>query len=964
MPSIGVLGPLVVVGDDGAPISLRGGRPRLLLALLVTRRGRAVAADELVEALWGADLPAHPGAALQSQVHRLRRQLGPAGAWVATEGSGYRLACPPEQVDAVRFEQLVAWALARADEPDVALRDLEEAFGLWRGRAYADVGDHDDLRVEAVRLEELRAEAAEFRAELLLATGRLPAASRVAEELAIEHPYRERPVAVGMRALSGQGRHVDALRAYDAFRRRLGEDLGIEPSPELRALEGDLLRHLTPLPPAIGLPGNSFVGREVDLADAAALVERARLVTFTGPGGVGKTRLAAHVAARVAGRFPDGVYRCELAPLHDPQAVAGAVASALQVEERGGRRLIDRVVEYLQPKEALLLLDNCEHVLDGVSEVIASVLSGTPQVVVFATSRRRLGVEGEHLYSVRPLPVPAAEDDTAPAVTLFLDRATGVRRELDRSEDDLVAVRELCRRLDGLPLAVELAAARSRTHTPAEILAEVGERLDRLADTGRRLDRHRSMDAAMSWSYQLLRSMEQAMFRQVSVFAGGWTASAAAHLVDGPSSEAGDALTALVDHSLVTVATSGGHTRFSMLEPIRQYAEGRLHAEGRFDAVRARHAAWAVGWIEQADARLRSPEEARWVAEIHAELANLRAAHCWGIDHDPATAVRIVAALYWYAYWYGLPEVFGWADDTVARFAATGDRHLPGAYATAAVGAWRRADFDRARALAERGIELAAAAGDPAAARFAWEALRSTELLAGNYERSLACRDEAMALARAAGDPVHEVHAHAVGAVARGYLGKVDDAAGELAAARELLDRSGNPTARALCDYVAGENRLDLAPREAIPFLQRSRDTARQVGNRFVASVAGLSAVSCAARLGDPTTTIAEYAELIEYFHRAGAWTQLWTAIRALIETLTRLGHDEPAVLLYGALGATGTGAPITGADARRLAEATAVLRARLGDETFTRLQDEGAGWGDERTAAYTLRLVSDHPSR
>ena len=332
------------------PVPLRGALPRLLLALLVARLGRSVAADDLVEALWGADLPAHPGAALQSQVHRLRRQLGTAGIWVTTEGPGYRLACPPEQVDAARFETLATRGKGRTDEPDVALRDFDEALGLWRGRAYAEVADHDHIRTEAARLEELRADAAEQRAELLLATGRRSDAARVVEDLAVEHPYRERPVAVRMRALAGEGRHADALRAYDTFRRRLGEDLGLEPSSELRTLEGDILRHLAPLPPTIGLPGNSFVGREVDLADAAALVERARLVTFTGPGGVGKTRLAAHVAARLAGRFPDGVYRCELAPLADPAAVASAVASTLQVEDRSGRRLTDRVVDYLQPK--------------------------------------------------------------------------------------------------------------------------------------------------------------------------------------------------------------------------------------------------------------------------------------------------------------------------------------------------------------------------------------------------------------------------------------------------------------------------------------------------------------------------------------------------------------------------------------------------------------------------------------
>jgi predicted ATPase len=491
----------------------------------------------------------------------------------------------------------------------------------------------------------------------------------------------------------------------------------------------------------------------------------------------------------------------------------------LQVEERVETTLIDRLVEFLSTKRLLLLLDNCEHLLDSVNELLEAILGRTTNLDVLATSRQRLGATGEQLLPVQPLPVPGDDPAASPAIALFADRAAAVRPDFALTDDNLVVVAALCRHLEGLPLALELAAARSVSWTPAEILAEVTDRAGSLADRRRRIDRHRSMSSVVAWSYDLLPPDEQAVCQRLAIFAGGWTADAASTVVardDLPGTAADEAdegdegdriilaLTALVEHSLIAAHNVVGRTRFSMLEPVRQYAEARLSSAGGADQARARHASWAVAFMETADAGLRGPDEAHWATAIDAELANLRAAHQWCLAHDADRAARLAGALFWYGYWYAPSEVFGWADQTVEHFADAGQPPLTGAFATAALGAWRRGDLTRARTLALRGIETAPP-DDPTSARFAWEALRTIEGLQGNYKQALACHQQALALARQVGDRCHEAHEHIVGALALGYLGKIDQAQTELDAATRLLDASDYPSVRALCDYAAGE---------------------------------------------------------------------------------------------------------------------------------------------------------------
>jgi predicted ATPase/DNA-binding SARP family transcriptional activator len=944
-------------GVDGGTLSLRSPRQRALLAVLAARAGRSVAVDELVQALWGDEWPRHPAAALQSQVHRLRLALDHAGLTLETTNEGYRLAGPAGVLDSARFESLVEQVGCGGQAPEVGASLLFEALALWRGRAYSDVDDIDVVRVEARRLEELRAGALETRARLLLAAGRPADAAAAADAALAEHPYREGLVAACMEALARQGRHVDALRAFERFRRLLADELGLEPSADLRATEQAILAAERPPGPAVlGLPGNSFVGREKELNALDHVLGGARLVTLTGPGGVGKTRLARHLAARTAARFPDGVHLCELAPVSDPGALAGTVAATLRLEIAAGSSFLQRIVDFLHTRRVLLVLDNCEHVAEAASALVAALLTRTTDVTILATSRRRLGVEGEHVHVVTPLPT-STEEGVRAAADLFVDRAVAAGAHPPTTAGDADAVRELCRRLDGLPLAIELAAARSVTKAPDELVAEVSGHLDRLADAQRTVGRHRSIDATVSWSYDLLDEDLQRSFRALAVFAGSVNPDGLAAVLGWPPGATDAALAGLVDHSLLAAAPSPGGMRFTVLEPVRQFALGRLVQAGEHDTTQAAHAAWAARWMERADRELRGPDEVRWAAATDAELANLRAAHRWSLDHDHALATRLVAALFWYAYFHGPAELFAWADETVTRCSGRSLPGLPGAYATVALGWWRRGDLSRARTAAETGIELAER-HDAVAARFAWEALRSTEALAGDYDRALRCRERTLLLAVAAGDPVHEAHARTAGALALGYIGRLEEAKADIDRATGLLRGHPNPTELAFADYVAGEIQLEVAPPAALALLERARDRALEAGNRFIASIAGASAASCAARAGDPERALTGFGSVIETFHRSAAWPQLWTTVRSLVEALVQLDRYEQAAVLLGALEGSGARPVVRGADLPRLARTREALVGVLGPEPMAVLLAQGAALDDDQAVQRALEAT------
>ncbi|MFB7873821.1 BTAD domain-containing putative transcriptional regulator [Nocardia sp. NPDC056064] len=657
---IGMLGPLEVRTDDGGSTEVPGARLRALVTALALDPGRAVPKTTLVDWIWGEQPPADAANALQALVSRVRRVL-PAGSLDAPAG-GYRLLVDPDAVDAVRFERLLE--RARGADDTERTRLLREAMGLWRGAPLPDLGD---AAVPVIaRFEGLRLAALEDLYEAEIRLGRGPELVTELTDLLARHPLRERLAGSLMRALAAAGRGAEALTVYQRLREELADELGADPTPELSALHVALLRGEVGArdepPTNLRAELTSFVGKHTEIAVVRELLAAHRLTTLTGPGGSGKTRLAVESARTVLGDLPDGVWLIELAgttggtdPAHQALATLGLRDALLGSPAHADP--MDRLIAALRDRETLLVLDNCEHVVESAAAFAHRVLGACTRVRILATSREPLGITGEALWQVEPLGLPAPgaaveQIESSPAVELLRDRAGAVRPDLPGDPESLAVMARICRALDGIPLAIELAAARLRTLSLDQLAHRLDDRF-RLLTGGSRtaIAQHRTLRAVVDWSWELLGEPERQVLRRLAVFSGGASLEAAEQVCAGGDVEPWEVLellTALTEKSLLQ-ATTDGSPRFRLLETIKRYAADRLAESGDTESARRAHLDHLTTLAATAEPHLRRADQLEWLAVLAAEHDNittaLRGALAAG---DAPGAMRLAAAAGWY----------------------------------------------------------------------------------------------------------------------------------------------------------------------------------------------------------------------------------------------------------------------------------------------------------------------------
>ncbi len=921
MLEVRILGPLEVA-VDGELRRLSGRKQRSLLALLALGAGEVVSADRLVEELWPTYDP-RARARLHVYVSQLRRVLGPAGRAIEGRSEGYVLQVAPDGIDAWSFERMAsAGANAlRAGDPEAAARTLRAALDLWRGGALEDCARGPLAEPTVARLGELRLSALEDRIDADLALGRAQELVAELEALVSDEPLRERLRGQQMLALYRAGRQADALDVYAAARNELLEDLGLEPGPDLRRLH-DAIRQADPALDVeaaelrarrhLPAPATALVGRRAQTDDIVRTLGApdARLLTLTGPGGAGKTRLAIQAAAEVAERFEDGVYFVELAPLEDAAFVAPAMVHALGADERTDEPPEQTLAKHLRDRCLLLVLDNFEHV-DEAAPLVGRLLDAAPALKVLATSRAPLRLDGvEREYPVSPL-------TDAESVALFMARAGAARHGFQLTGANVGALTQLCANLDGLPLAIELAAARSRTLSLQDMLASLPGRLDLAAEGPRDLPaRQQTLRATIGWSYGLLEPEGRELFARLAVFVGGFSEPSAGEVCAAERS----ALAQLVEQSLL-VARPGasGAARLDMLETVREYAHERLEESGELDRARERHAAHFVALAEAAEPAMRGPQGEGWLARLEDDHANLRAAMAWArLSGSLEMELRLVGALarFWEIRYPR--EGRGHLEDALEQRADDQPRALR---AKVLLGVTRIAlsqgDYARMRSAGGESLELFKALGDLHGVARALNRLATAVSNEGDYDRGTSLYEQSVAIYRELEDELG--------------LGSTMNDLGCLALMQGELERAAELSEEGLAHYVkAGERyalfyplfnlalarlwqgRLD----EALERFASGVELAHELGYReqVIYFVEGLGAAHAAA--GEHERA----ARLLGAAHAAAA------EMGILLEPLERDMHDRAVAASTAALGEAGFAA--AHAEGRALTHEAAVAYA------------------------------------
>jgi predicted ATPase/DNA-binding SARP family transcriptional activator len=1007
VPTLRVLGSLTLhAAGQEVPLD-RSVRARRVLAALAVGRGELVTADRLADIAWGAVLPADPRAAIHNLISRLRALLrGAPGVELCTRPPGYLLDAPRSAVDSTLFEDRLRAARAAAD-PQRSLAQLDAALELWRGPAYAEFADEEFARAEASRLTLLRGAAQEDRVDRLLALGRNDQAIALLDQAIAADPLRERPRLQLMTALYRAGRIGAALASYRAYRTLVRAELGVEPGREIDELERRVLRRdvtlqlstrwtstpaadqlraqpartAGPAGPAAAAGGPAgLVGREADLAATARLLAGRQLLTLVGPGGVGKTALAKRLGRLLADDYPDGVIVCELSALRDEAEVIDLIATQAGVLADRGADPAGQLAAALANRRALLILDNCEHVLPSVTEVAATLL-GSPTLRILATSREPLTLPTEQVWRVEPLPVPAGAELDGPAVRLFVDRA----RSVDPAFEPTPAAGELCRRLDGLPLAIELAAARVNSVTVEELLRRLDEQPQIIDSTRQAIQpRHRSLRGVLDWSYDLLTDDQRAVFDQLAVFPDDFSLDAAAGVLSTRLAPAQVPATVLdlVDRSLVKHVKRGTASRYRLLDTLRRYARVHLAAQGALAAAQARHAGWHLARAEELGGTLGAGRP-DWIHLLDAELANLRAVH----EHLTATAdlaglVRMTEALHHYALWSLNPEVFDWAKAAVAattRAAAAApgpaapstpavepgwtDRRVAVASATLANGCWLAGDLAGSREHAATAIRLAG--GDPVRRYGQLSMATALASLTAEFDVRAQLYQQAELAAAEAGAEPHRLHAQILRAGCLLKLGQPGEAHRLARQALQAARQLGSPDLEARASLCLADIALADDPEQALCGYWHVAELNAGTGNRYGEYQALVSAAFGELLYGAKGCAAAVFGSVLRRWTGLMRDTALGCLLPGVVILLAETAQPTEAGTLSGAIPANAPMVMFTLDEnvPRRFGATMDQLTRTLGAGQLAALRQQGAGLDRAETVRRTL-VALGHPVR
>ncbi len=728
-----ILGDLEIL-VDGDPVELGSPRQRALVARLLVNPSEPVSADRLVEELWRGEATDTARHTVHVYVSRLRKALGARRDRLVRQRPGYRLVVEAYELDASRFEHLALEGRAALERHDAAMASSksEEALSIWRGAPFAEFADEAFVQAEIVRLDELRLATLEQRIWADLELGHHREVVEELQSLTRQHPFREGFREQLMLALYRCRRQTEALRVYQNARLILADELGIEPGPALVRMEERILAQdpsLEHLPGAradtapngrLPMHRTSFIGRRRELAQGARLLEESRLLTLTGAPGSGKTRLALRLAADQTGRFHHGAFFVPLAAVHDHRVMDNAIARVLKLHDVPGETALEGIKSFLRDRQALLMLDNFEQILPAASQV-GEILDAAPRLTIMVTSRAPLGISGEQEFSVPPLTVPAVDDLSDPesiagydAVALFVARARAVDPDFELDNHTARDVARIAARLEGLPLAIELAAARVKMLTLPEVLSRLDQRLSLLnsapADSS---DRHRTMRDAIGWSYDLLEPEEQALFRHLGVFLGGFTLEAASAVADRQNGDVFTGVESLLTQSLLYRPVALGRARYAMLEMIREFALEQLAAAGEAREAAIRHARYFRHLAETIEPQLTQEPGGRGSQLLSADVDNLRGALRFALDAgEPDLGLRLASCIW--RYWQSseqLTEGRGWLERLLRHSDASTGARAGGLTALAALAYWH-ADYDESWTRYDEALGLFRSLGD------------------------------------------------------------------------------------------------------------------------------------------------------------------------------------------------------------------------------------------------------------